>query len=236
MIDKCRYCKSETGLVLCGEKFVCLPCLVKHRNIIANSIDNICALYRNMSFDTFDCKLNTKVVETCKNFADMGTGRCGLLLYSKQAGNGKTHLGISTLRKWILDSYVPLYDKNGFLPLGASYEIITEPNLFLLIRKSFQVGSDENEYDITYKYTACQFLLIDDIGKYSVSDASFLQRVWYNIINERYLNNRLTVITSNKNGAELQSYLGEYTFDRICGMTHNKITEVIGTSRRRDIK
>jgi len=31
----------------------------------------------------------------------------------------------------------------------------------------------------------------------------------------------------------LQDYLGEYTFDRICGMVQNKITEVFGESWRK---
>ena len=226
---KCK--KDDLTFIKVGYYSICDACLTEVRLLPVRTIVNMCVEYKMMSFDTFKEVGNIKAVKTCKEFAHRKVDRFGLMLHSAAPGNGKTHLGIATLREWLMESWIPFYE----FPTAyvKPFEIVTEPNLFLDIRKTFGRDSELTEWDITERYSKVEFLLIDDVGKYSANDSKFLQRVWYNIINERYLNHRLTVITTNKNGAELQYYLGEYTFDRICGMVQNKITEVFGESWRK---
>lgn len=228
----CVSCRLEDCvLIQSGRYNLCWGCVLKIRDIAAQRVSDICAEYAKMDFASFQDKQNVTAVKVCHKFALRETKYFGLLLYSNQAGNGKTHLGISILKEWLKEKWIPDYEYTT--SYKKPFEVVTEPNLFLDIRKSFSDDSEQKEWDITEKYSQVEFLLIDDLGKYSVSDAKFLQRVWYNILNERYLNHRLTVITSNKNGAELQEHLGQYTFDRICGMCDSKITEVVGSSYRR---
>lgn len=125
-------------------------------------------------------------------------------------------------------------DYNLGISKRVPFEVITEPSLLLRIRASFCDSSAEQEGQIIERFGSVPFLLIDDVGKYESADLKFLQRIMFSIINERYLHHRLTLITSNKSGAELERYLGDYTFDRICGMTNNKITAVVGESYRKN--
>jgi DNA replication protein DnaC len=193
-------------------------------------IDGKGAEYENFTFDKFSVsKDNQKSVEICKQFAYRKLSRFGLWLYSPNAGNGKTHLSFATLKKWLIDSYEPQMDKNKHVP--CPYTETTEPDLLLRIRSTYKNNNGEDENDVLDEYKNAEFMILDDLGKTNANDLSFMQRTIYTIIDYRYLRHKLTIVSSNKNGAELQQYLGIYTFDRLRGMSE-KITEIFGESQR----
>ena len=227
----CYHCKKEKDIKQYGSYWMCHSCLMWLRKLKVELINEICVEYAKMKFENFIVGKNEVTVKKCKEFADGKSNAFALFLHSKTSGNGKTHLGISILKHWLLNTWTPVFTNSVIVE--RMFQIVTEPDLFLEIRRSFSQDSELNEADITDKYSKVEFLLVDDVGKYSVSDASFLQRVWYNIFNERWLNHRLTVITSNKTGAELKEYLGDSTFDRICGMTKKQVIEISGESQRK---
>ena len=186
--------------------------------------------YERFTFEQYELSGSMgKKVAACKVFAERKVDQYGLWFFSEQPGNGKTHLAIATLKHW-LSQLKSLNFENGFLL--TPFEITSEPDLLLKIRATFKPDSTTDEQDILDIYQQTDFLVLDDIGKYAVSDLSFMQRVIFSIIDYRYTRHKLTVLTTNKNGASLQQYLGAYTFDRICGMTGNKMIEVVGESYR----
>jgi DNA replication protein DnaC len=232
----CPFClqgsvaKSETE----GNGFpkygVCPDCKAHAKASWIRRIDAIGPEYERFTFSKYEAIGSmVKKLAMCKAFAERKVEQYGLWLFSEQAGNGKTHLAIATLKHWI-ELQQKLNFTNGLLT--APFEIISEPDLLLKIRSTFKSDSTLDEQDILEIYQQTEILVLDDIGKYSVSDLSFMQRVMFSIIDYRYTRHKLTVLTTNKNGAELQQYLGAYTFDRICGMTGNKMIEVVGESYR----
>ncbi len=229
-VDYCYHCKTTKEIKPYGNFSMCPLCLKWLRELKLELVNNMCIEYSKMALNNFVVGQNATAVKKCREFAEGKSKSYGLFLYSKEPGNGKTHLGISILKHWILNTWTPYFTDS--IAVAKMFEIVTEPELLLEIRRCFSPNSEINEADITEKYSKVEFLLVDDLGKYAVSDASFLQRVWYNIFNERWLNHRITVVTSNKNGAELKEHLGDYTFDRICGMTNRQVVEISGGSKR----
>lgn len=233
----CRFCHNTNGRIFFNDNnysnHVCQICNTKITDKWLESINNLNPEYAKFSFDSFDItKINQKQVDVCKDFSLCKTDRDCLLLYSENAGNGKTHLAISTLKLWIKNCDIFVVLKYGFTDIP--FEIVTEPSIFLEIRKTFQQGYGNDEATIIEKYAKTPMLLIDDVGKYNPSDLSFVQRVMFSIIDERYLNHRKTILTANKSGSNLRQYLGDYTFDRLCGMTGNRITGIFGESYRQN--
>jgi len=209
---------------------LCDVCISKIKQTWIKKINSKGIEYERFTLDKFVVsKENQKQFDVVKSFAGRKIDRFGLWLYSPNTGNGKTHLAIAALKHWIENSYVPKLDRNGFVE--CPYSEISEPELLLKIRSSYNNGSDLNESEILDEYKNVEFLVLDDLGKTNASDLSFMQRTIYTIIDARNIGHRLTVFTSNKNGAELQQYLGMYTFDRMRGMSH-KVTEIHGESHR----
>jgi DNA replication protein DnaC len=205
----------------------CVSILKKHW---IEQINNKGEEYKHFTFSDFvTLKDNQKNVEICKKFAERQIPRFGLWLYSPDAGNGKTHLSYATLRHWIENVYEPEMGKNN--RIVCPYADVTEPELLLRIRSTYRSNEGEDESDVLDEYKNVEFMILDDIGKTNANDLSFMQRTIYTIIDYRYLRHKLTVISSNKNGAELQQYLGLYTFDRLRGMSE-KVTEIHGESYR----
>jgi DNA replication protein DnaC len=234
-MNYCIQCHCNDNLVPAGKYHICEKCLPKIRQNWVDQINKIYVEFQHFDFEHFTVSAENKPkIETCKQFALRKLDRYGLLLFSTQVGNGKTHLAVATLKHWILNCAVPYYEYPT--QVKQPYEVVSEPTLLLKVRSSYDGDGKEKEWDIVVKYSNVEFLIIDDVGKYTVGDSNFLQRVLYNIINERYMNHKLTIITSNKGGAELKAYLGDSTFDRICGMTGNKNTEIMGTSYRQKKK
>jgi DNA replication protein DnaC len=151
------------------------------------------------------------------------------MLYSKSAGNGKTHLSIATVKYWLINTWIPKYC-DGDMP--KTFSVIPEHILFHEIRKTFTENNGVSEIDIIRKHSKADILIMDDIGKYSVADLAFIQRVWFSIIDERCGYKRPTILTTNKTGQQLKHHFGDYTFDRLRGMSGGKITEIIGESKR----
>jgi DNA replication protein DnaC len=210
---------------------LCVNCVESIKQKWINKINSTGIEIERFTFDKFIIsKENNKAVEICKKFANREIDRFGLWLYSLNTGNGKTHLSYAVLKQWILSKYIPIIDSNTH-HIPCPYAVTTEPDLLLRIRSTYKDNSGEDENNILDEYKNVEFLIIDDLGKTNANDLSFMQRTMYTIIDYRYLRHKLTIVSSNKNGAELQQYLGLYTFDRLKGMSE-RVTEIHGESYR----
>lgn len=199
--------------------------------------------FRASKFTSFDKKVDRTVLQAwrqCGEYAEKFSFRNpqlaqSLLMYSHGVwGVGKTYL-VCAIANAILDKW------NGEVSL-CPVLFISEPQLFLRIRASYnrRYGEDwrnETEDEIYTKLTNVPLLILDDIGKEEVSDARFVQRVLFAIIDGRYQRMLPIVMTANLTPDQLDSHLGgdrgnSASMDRLVEMTGNVFYELKGSTYR----
>lgn len=109
------------------------------------------------------------------------------------SGTGKTMFAAIICRECLHAHYV------------KSYQIELE----LDDCKSFK--AKESKTELLKRYTDYPVLIIDEIGKFESKDEV---KYLFMIINERYENEKCTVLISNKTKVEMVEYLGQPIFDR----------------------
>lgn len=137
------------------------------------------------------------------------TGKESLMLYGKP-GVGKTHAMYSLLQK------APNI-KHRFY---NSTEIIED------IRASFNDRYVQNPMNMLKGFDG--YLFIDDFGTERLTD--FVQDMFYQIINDRYINKLPTIISTNFDLSEIADRLGERVASRLAEMCF--IINVTGDDRR----
>lgn len=186
-------------------------------------------------FDTFKRELCPKAFDTVRNF-DPDKGK-SLLLRSDNYGVGKTHL-IAALINLLLETKTPA----SFRP--NSYNIrrhqcpvlfITETSLLTRIRQTFKHSEDtETEEEVYQALRRTPLLIIDDVGKVRPKDYSFLQGVYFQIIDNRYVDESPMILTTNLTLVELEQHIGGASADRLremCGK--DGFISITGKSYRR---
>ena len=199
--------------------------------------------FKGSRFTNFSINVDRSIISVyheCKKFVEAFSFlnprlSKSLVLYSSSVwGVGKTHLACavanSIIAKWAGEIMrCPVY-------------FITEPQLFLKVRATFNRNHNEGQYQETeesiYKrLTTVPLLILDDVGKEDVSDPRFVQRVLFAIIDGRYQNMLPIVMTANLNPDELDAHLGgtrgnSASIDRLAEMTGNVFWEIRGKSYR----
>ena len=191
--------------------------------------------YQLTTFETFQEKLQPtlyKVMETYANlWDDYPRGKPSVFVYSEHPiyGVGKTHL-MAALGHRILDRWKGDPD-HSIIPI----RFMAERELFRSLRASYNptdgrpVASEEQIYR---RLTGAPLLILDDLGKEVVRDPSFVQRVYWNLIDARYQADLPMVISSNISLDGVAERLGQATAERIMEMTQGNIVEVKGSSFR----
>lgn len=215
----------------------------KERMTLRDSWISTCGIPRrfaNQSFETFENRGDNtiKIKMVCEEYAEQfPLARYqtyqSLGLFSKGIwGNGKSHLACSIARR-VIERWVVWSPNSPVI-------YITEPLMFRRIRATFNRsgGTQETENGIYSELANIPLLIVDDVGKEEVADARFVQRVWFNVINERYDNMLPIVITANLSPDEIASHLGssrnnEAAFDRLYEMVNGIFWENTGGSYRR---
>jgi len=95
------------------------------------------------------------------------------------------------------------------------------------------VSPQETEESIFRLLLRVGLLIIDDVGKFRPHDLSFLQRVYFRIMDERTGNELPVILVTNMDYTELEGHLGGATTDRLKGMCgQNGFIEMTGPSQR----
>lgn len=122
------------------------------------------------------------------NFEEMQSEGKGLYLYSSTKGSGKTRLIASVANKLL---------ENHQVKFATSTAILQE------IKKTWEEkGKDkQSESKLIEDLINTEILIIDDFGTEQVKDWN--NERFYHIINERYINKKVTLYTSNYSLNEL---------------------------------
>jgi len=137
-----------------------------------------------------------RIFKKAKNFAEKNTYE-NFLFYG-EAGLGKTFLCNAITRK--------LLEKNINVVYESAY------NLFSSIEKERFEGRDKS---IVEKYYITPVLIIDDLG--AEFSTIVTQSAFFNIINERMINKKSTIISTNLNLKSLEKAYSSRVVSRFAG-------------------
>ena len=118
--------------------------------------------------------------EACRRYAMTFSNRSGNLLFSGSTGLGKTFLSACIARVVADRGYSVVYESAG--------------HLFSKMERA-KFSGDEQARKETEKYTACDLLIIDDLG--TEMPGQFTNAALYTLINDRLLAGMPTIISTN---------------------------------------
>ena len=140
-----------------------------------------------------------KVFDVCQSFVKTFDTNFSNLLLLGETGVGKTFLS-NCIAKELLDSY-------------HSVIYLTAIELFKCFENSdFNKGEDVEYQDVSY-FIDCDLLIIDDLG--TELNNSFINSQLFLCINERILNKKSTIISTNLSLEQINRSYTERVFSRI---------------------
>lgn len=156
-----------------------------------------------------DREVASKAKTICKKFVEefdtFEKHEKGLYLYSYTKGSGKTRLAVA-----IGNALIDLYQKR--------VKFVTTTRVIDEIKASFNPVDKDDFTSIQYMnaITSIDVLILDDIGTEKLSD--WVNEKFYEIINQRMLNKKITIFTSNCTVSELKH--DDRIKSRINGMSY----------------
>ena len=165
--------------------------------------------------DDFQISIKAKIskfIETLPNRLKSGSS----LIFVGNVGTGKTHLAVSVAREAIKLGYTALF--------SSVSEIIRETRLS---------WTTSRQREVFEHFTSCDLLIIDEVGVQSGTDNE--RNILFDIINQRYMDVKSTIIISNEEPNVLKDFLGVRVIDRL-SENDGQIIGFKGKSYRRQIK
>ncbi len=157
--------------------------------------------------DRIDPKLGVSIrtvmehtFQSCRRYAQTFSEKSGNLLFSGDTGLGKTFLSACIARAVADSGHSVVYETAGHL-FGA-YE-----------RAKFGGGEEERRELI--KYTACDLLIVDDLG--TEMPGQLVTASLYALINDRILAGKSTIISTNLNTEDLSKRYSAQIASRLRG-------------------
>ena len=125
-------------------------------------------------------------LRTCRSYAASFSHKSGNLLFSGDTGLGKTFLSACIARTVADNGHSVVYE-------SASH-------LFSKLERA-KFSGDEDARRETARYTACDLLIVDDLG--TEMPGQFVTAALYTLINDRLLEGKPTIISTNLNTDDL---------------------------------
>lgn len=141
-----------------------------------------------------------KTFQICLRYAMEFTERSENLLFSGRTGLGKTFLSACIARTVADRGYSVCYE--------------TSSHLFAKLERAKFSGDEEARKDAD-KYTACDLLIVDDLG--TEMGGQFTTSALYTLINDRILNGQATIISTNLNSEDLEKRYSAAIASRLRG-------------------
>ena len=134
----------------------------------------------------------------CKRYAREFRLGAPSLLFSGGPGLGKTFLSACIARAVADSGFSVVYDTAG--QLFDDFEAV-------------KFGGDQR--DLTQKYLNCDLLIVDDLG--TEMTTQFTQSVLYRVINDRLLQNRPMIVSTNLSDSALRQRYSPAIASRLLG-------------------
>ena len=141
-----------------------------------------------------------KTFQTCRRYAMEFTEKSDNLLFSGGTGLGKTFLSACIARTVADRGYSVMYE-------SASH-------LFSKLERAKFSGDEDARRDAE-KYTACDLLIVDDLG--TEMGGQFTTSALYTLINDRILAGKATIISTNLNSDDLEKRYSAAIASRLRG-------------------
>lgn len=198
--DVCQICggdewilkKNENGIEIAVECQCRKKSLAKRRERFAE----IPEAFSGMDLKTFRADVYKQpeskpvIITACKtikeylnNFEEYQERGMGLYIFSSTKGSGKTRMAASIANEL-------MNNQNKQVKFASSTAILNE------IKRTWGKDSQESESRVIDAITMSQVLIIDDFGAENPTD--WVRERFNYIIDDRYANKRVTIITSNE--------------------------------------
>ena len=141
-----------------------------------------------------------KTYQTCRKYAFGFSEKSGNLLFSGDTGLGKTFLS-ACIARTVADR-------------GCSVVYESAGHLFSKLERA-KFSGDETAREETKKYTACDLLIVDDLG--TEMPGQFTTAALYSLINDRLLSGKAMIISTNLNVDELSRRYSPQIASRLRG-------------------
>lgn len=141
-----------------------------------------------------------RTYQTCRRYAQTFSEKSGNLLFSGDTGLGKTFLSACIARTVADGGHSVVYESAG--------------HLFGKLERARFGGSEEERKDAE-KYTACDLLILDDLG--TEMGGQFVTAALYSLINDRMLAGKATIISTNLTVDELSRRYNPQIASRLRG-------------------
>ena len=167
------------------------------------------------TFDNFDSTLQQTAYDAVKGW----TGTSMVLLSPGVYGIGKTHLACALANHLITTKETAYIRSTGSIVRPVCpCTFITERQLLSRIRQTYnrtEFEDQETEQQVYRALAKSPLLIIDDVGKVRPRDYSFLQGVYFDIVDERWVNEQQIILTTNLSLKELEEHIGGASADRL---------------------
>ena len=141
-----------------------------------------------------------RTFQTCRRYAQTFSEKSGNLLFSGDTGLGKTFLSACIARTVADGGHSVVYESAG--------------HLFGKLERARFGGSEEDRKEAE-KYTACDLLILDDLG--TEMGGQFVTAALYGLINDRLLAGKATIISTNLTVDELSKRYNPQIASRLRG-------------------
>jgi DNA replication protein DnaC len=193
------------------------------------------------TFAEFERKLQPKAFDSVNNL-QWKDGKSLVLASPGLYGVGKTHLVWALINQIFDTQDKATVDRDAHISRQRCPVYFTSENeLLLRIRKTYNKHNEseddsETEDKIYAKLSQFALLIIDDVGKVRPRDLTFLQGVYFNIIDERYSNDQPIILTTNLDFNQLEEHIGGACADRLREMCGENFIKMTGKSyRQKDV-
>lgn len=204
----CCDCK-DTGYIDGSQKCHCLRQAMIRYTYRQSNIEEILERenFDTLSLDHYtdaECEKMRDIIAACRKFADDFGKRYENILLLGNVGVGKTFL-TNCMAKAILDK-------------GYSVIYFTSIRLFDTLSREVFGRDEDRSLDSLHDIYSCDLLIIDDLGTENVN--SFVAGRLFDIINERNIRRRATIISTNLSFEELDARYTDRNFSRIFANYH----------------